>query len=454
MTLVNNRSNRFEACALLAILISATMLAACSKSVTNGATASTETLSAAAQLGQKIFFDTALSVSGKQSCSTCHVPTRAFAGDDNLSVPLGGPNMDLPGFRNAPSLMYASFTPAFFFASDGTPTGGFMRDGREASLATQAQGPFLRPFEMANSSPDEVIQRLESRPYLQDFINLYGAAVLNDSTTALADMGAAIAAFEKEAVVFHPFSSKFDFFQQGLVQLTSLELNGLRLYNDPTRGNCAACHPSTGVNGLPPLFTDFTYDDLGVPRNTNIAANDDSTALSYVPQNGTDGIHLYYDQGLCGPLRVDLDGNTSGLCGAFKVPTLRNIALTAPYFHNGQFNTLQNVLSFYVTRDTDPSHWYPTDVSGSVTKFDDLEALYGGQFVINRDVIGSDAGYVGNVNTLEIPYNRHLGDAPSLNSDEITAVIAFLCTLTDGYDLAHPENYSLPAQCPQTTASL
>src|SRR6185312_225354 len=106
-------------------------------------------LSAAALLGQKIFSDTALSVSGRQSCATCHVAQYAFTADPTLAGPdhglpvaLGGPDMDQPGVRNTPSLMYLSYAPAFFFDADGDPNGGFFRDGRAATLAEQAIDPF------------------------------------------------------------------------------------------------------------------------------------------------------------------------------------------------------------------------------------------------------------------------------------------------------------------------
>jgi cytochrome c peroxidase len=129
------------------------------------------------------------------------------------------------------------------------------------------------------------------------------------------------------------------------------------------------------------------------------------------------------------------------------VPTLRNVAVTAPYFHNGRFTTLKDAIGFYVRRDTNPEEWYPTAADGSVTKFDDLPAAYGGQFVVKAGVVGSDAGYVGNVNTGEIPYNRSIGDKPALSTDEIDDVVTFLCTLTDGFDPARPTAQVLPAQC-------
>ncbi len=216
----------------------------------------TPALSAGAKLGEQIFEDKALSVSGKQSCATCHVAAYAFAADPSdegpdhgLPVPLGGPNMDEPGFRNAPSLMYASFAPAFYFDSDGGPNGGFFRDGRAATLADQAIQPFITRFEMANPDAASVIERLKGRPYLADFTALYGAEVLNDPDTALQRMGQALAAFETESVDFHPFTSKYDYWLKGQATLTTQEQRGLALFNNPTKGNCSACHPSTRATG-------------------------------------------------------------------------------------------------------------------------------------------------------------------------------------------------------------
>lgn len=418
----------------------------------------TPSMSAAARLGQKIFSDAALSASGTQSCASCHVSASAFAEDASSTgvdhgspVPLGGARMDQGGFRNTPSLMYTSLTPAFRFDADGGPTGGFFRDGRAATLADQAVLPFTTSFEMANPNAAAVVARLRTRPYLVDFVALYGDAALDDPDTALARMGSALAAFESEEPTFNPFSSKFDAYQAGQATLTAQELNGMALFNNATKGNCAACHPATSADGTtPPMFTDYSYDNLGVPRNPLIAANGASPA-GYVPVNSTDGIQGYYDLGVCGPFRpqtVDL----AAYCGQFKVPTLRNIAVTAPYFHNGRFTTLKDAIGFYVRRDTNPEEWYPTDADGNVTKFDDLPASYGGQFVVKAGVAGSDAGYLGNVNTSEIPYNRRIGDAPALSPAEIDDVITFLCTLTDGYDPAHPGAQGLPAQCVAATS--
>jgi cytochrome c peroxidase len=430
-------------------------LAACGGGSSNASSPSDTGPLAAAHLGSQIFGDTALSESGQQSCATCHLARYAFTEDPTASGPdhglpvaIGGPDMNLPGFRNTPSLLYLSFSPNFYFASDGSPNGGFFRDGRAATLTDQAMAPFLNPNEMANADAAAVIVKLKTRPYLAEFEALYGTAVLSDPDTALQRMGAAVAAFESEDEQFRPFTSKYDAWREGQASLTAQEQLGLALFNDPSKGNCAACHPSSSADGTTaPLFTDFSYDNLGVPRNYLIPANSAATAPGYTPVNSNDGLQTFYDLGICGPFRNNSGLNLSGVCGQFKVPTLRNIALTAPYFHNGRFTTLKDAIGFYVRRDTNPEQFYPTSAEGMVTKFDDLPAAYGGQFVVQAGVPGSDAGYVGNVNTSEIPYNRHIGDAPALDADEINDVIAFLCTLTDGYDPNHPESLTLPAQC-------
>jgi len=443
----------------IAILLAA-CLAGCgggggsaTSSPAGGSGGTATTLSAAATLGQKIFNDATLSASGMQSCASCHVTTFAFAEDASASgvdggspVPLGGASMNQTGFRNTPSLMYAALIPAFYVGSDGGPNGGFFRDGRAATLAAQAVLPFTTSFEMANADASAVIARLRTRPYFADFQALYGSAVLDDPTTALARMGSALAAFEKEDPSFAPFTSKYDWFQKGQAQLTAQEQRGLGLFNNATKGNCSACHPSTSADGAtPPMFTDFSYDNLGIPRNPLIPANGASPPAD-TPANSDDGVQTYYDLGVCGPFR-EQTLNFFSHCGQFKVPTLRNIAVTAPYFHNGRFTTLKDAIGFYVRRDTNPEEWYPMNPDGTVTKFDDLPAIYGGQFKVTPGVVGSDAGYLGNVNTSEIPYNRLIGDTPALSVDEIDDVITFLCTLTDGYDPAHPTAQVLPAQC-------
>ena len=358
--------------------------------------------SPAAALGEKIFSDASLSASGRMSCATCHDPATAHATNDPAQVvPSGGAALDVPGFRNAPSLRYLNLTPAFFFDSEGTPTGGFNRDGRANTLIDQAQRPFLAAHEMANVTAAAVVDKLRNASYADEFRRAFGAGIFDTPDAAFDRMRFALARYQLEDVEFHSFDSKYDLFLAGKVAFTDRELQGLALFNNPVKGNCAACHPSArGADGSPPLFTDFTYDNVGVPRNPEIAANSDPA---------------YFDLGLCGPFRTDL-ANRTELCGAFKVPTLRNVAVTAPYFHNGRFATLRDVVAFYVRRDTNPEEWYPLASDGTVRKFDDLPPAY-------RP----------NVNTTEVPYNRHLGDAPALSQAEIDLVVEFLQTLTDGY---------------------
>lgn len=377
------------------------LLVVCMLSACGGGSgeAQEERLSAVAALGETIFSDQSLSASGRQSCASCHDPVNAHAQSNDLSVQLGGANLDQPGFRAVPSLRYLNLTPAFSFAADGAPTGGFDRDGRAQTLAEQAQRPFLAPHEMANASKAEVIERLKRASYAEEFRKVFGAAIFDDADDAFDRVVFALQQYQKEDPEFHPFDSKYDQFLAGKVQLSAAELRGLALFNNPAKGNCAACHPSArGADGSPPLFTDFTVDNLGVPRNTQIAATADAG---------------YFDLGLCGPDRTDLTTRTE-LCGAFKVPTLRNAATRKVFFHNGRFKSLREVLGFYVRRDTNPEEWYPVE-GGVVQKFNDLPSAYRA-----------------NVNTSETPYNRQPGMAPALSADEIDDVIQFLGTLNDG----------------------
>ena len=472
----NNNKARAHALAPAAAMAAAiATLSACGGgSSTDAPPPTVQPLSAAAVAGEALFNDKSLSASGQQSCATCHVKSRAFtadpAVDKGLPVPLGGRNMDEPGFRNAPSLMYAAFTPAFSI-DDGTASGGFFRDGRASSLAAQAVQPFVNPFEMANQDAAEVLSRLQSSAAtLQKFVAAYGTPVLDDPAATMTAIGAAIAAYETEDVdEFEPFTSKFDYYVDGKVQLTARELNGLALFNNPGKGNCTSCHPSVHQEFTNrALFTDFSYDNIGIPRNWNIPANAANPVnpftgllLSYMltPVNvPADAEYAYYDLGLCGPFvsdpqdagaRPDLVRLTP-TCGAFKVPTLRNVALTAPYFHNGIFPDLHKAVEWYVTRDinnntannpapmTNPyqavgTFYTAADGTPDLYQYNDLPALL-------------DA----NVNAGEVPYTAPQalgGNAPTLNAQEIDDLVAFLCTLTDGFDPNNPSAYNVPAQC-------
>ncbi len=402
----NNKLSSGQALSRLGAAVLTLALVACSggggSATPAAATPPVDTgLSQAAQLGEKIFKDVTLSASGKQSCASCHSPDKAHGPVGNLSAELGGPNGDTQGFRAAPSLRYLNQTPAFFFDKEGTPTGGFNRDGRAQSLAEQAERPFLAPHEMANASKDEVVARLRKAGYAEQFRRQFGAAIFDNAEQAFGRITFALQQYQKEDPEFHPFDSKYDQFLAGKVKLADAELRGLALFNDTSKGNCIGCHASMrGTDGAPPLFTDFTYDNLGVPRNPRLKATADPA---------------YFDLGLCGPDRADLAARAD-LCGAFKVPTLRNVATRKTFFHNGAFDNLKDVVAFYVRRDTSPEEWYPLGADGRVDKFNDLPEQYRG-----------------NVNVSEVPYNRKPGMAPALSPAEIDDVVQFLGTLTDGY---------------------
>lgn len=379
-------------------LLCASLLSACGGGASG---ASSAAMSPAAALGQLIFHDSSLSASGRLSCASCHDPSIGHASPFTTPVALGGVNLDQPGLRNPPAIRYLKFNGAFKFDVDGTPMGGFFWDGRVNSLAEQAKGPLLSAAEMANTRVADVIAKLQSASYADQFKAVFGADIFNNPEAAFERMAYALERYQIEDTDFAPFSSKFDAVNAGKASFTEEEIKGLAWFNRADKGNCAACHPSTKPDSAPAaLFTDFTYDSLGVPRNPNIASNANAS---------------FFDKGLCGPLRVDLSSRAD-LCGAFKVPSLRNVALRKRFFHNGQFGSLQDVVTFYVTRDTSPSVWYPLDLLGNPLVYNDLP-------LAERS----------NVNVTEGPYNRLLGQAPALNSQEIRELIAFLRTLSDGY---------------------
>jgi len=366
-------------------------------------------------LGKMMFFDPSLSGSGKMSCASCHSPANAFGPPNGLAVQLGGLHLDRQGARAVPSLSYVlNRTPVWTHVkaaalaervedSDNSPIGGFGWDGRFDHLRDQAMFPMFDPAEMANASVQAVADKLERAPYAARFKALFGANVFADPGKAVAAATSAIERYELDDPAFHPYTSKFDYYLDGKVQLTAQELRGMKLFDDPQRGNCASCHiDQPGVNGAHPLFTDYSFEALGVPRNHELRAT---------------GNPDYYDMGLCGPLRQDQAAKQHPeYCGLFKTPTLRNTATRHVFFHNGRFHTLKDALRFYVERDTDPGKWYSKDRHGKVVKFDDLPPaarIY--------------------VDTRDAPLTLKQGDKPFWNERDIDDVAAFLATLDDGY---------------------
>jgi cytochrome c peroxidase len=212
----------------------------------------------------------------------------------------------------------------------------------------------------------------------------------------------ALSRFQTEEPSFHPYDSKYDAYLAGKAELSPAEQRGLKLFEDPLKGNCSSCHlDRISRDGLyRPAFTDYQFEALAVPRNRDLPVNSDPN---------------FNDLGLCGPMRTDYT-DAAAYCGLFKTPTLRNVATRKVFFHNGVFRSLEQVLHFYVERESDPARWYPKLPSGEIDRYDDLPVQYRG-----------------NVDMVDAPYDRKPGETPALNESEITDIIAFLGTLNDGY---------------------
>jgi cytochrome c peroxidase len=367
-------------------------------------------LSAVAALGKAIFLDPSLSSSGQLSCASCHSPAHAYGPPNGLAVQMGGRSLDRQGLRAVPSLRYVlNRTPIWnkvFIANpverilegDESPVGGLGWDGRFASLREQAAFALLAANEMGNADPTEVGTKLQRAAYAEQFRRVFGASVFDDPKLAYRQALIAIERFELEDPSFHPYSSKYDDYLEGRASLSARELRGLALFDDPKGGNCASCHlDRKGADGSHPLFTNYQFEALGVPRNPEITANRQ-------PE--------HYDKGVCGPLRLD-QSEQQAYCGMFKTPTLRNVATRGVFFHNGRFHTLKDALRFYVQRDTNPRLWYPLAAAG-IEKFDDLPA-----------------SLRANVDVIDEPLTRHEGAAPVWTDADIDDVISFLQTLSD-----------------------
>ena len=228
-----------------------------------------------------------LSVNGSISCAFCHVPTDGYADPKPVSLGVGGKR----GGRNAPPVLNAAYFPLQFW------------DGRAGSLEEQALGPLTNPVEMANPNDRSIVMRLRRiREYRIWFMRVYGSPVTIDHVAE------AISAFERTLVT--P-DSPYDRYMMGDKNaLTSSQKRGLALFRGKAR--CAICH-----NGA--LMSDFSYHNLGVPQT--------------------------------GPLRIDVGRyavtHDPADKGKFRTPTLRNVALTAPYMHDGSLGTLKDVVDFY-----------------------------------------------------------------------------------------------------------
>jgi len=358
-------------------------------------------------LGGLLYFDENLSQPAGQSCASCHDPDFAFV-DPDSGIPVSeGVLPNRFGGRNSPSAAYAMYAPIRYFDNgEGLWIGGQFWDSRATGeilgdpLADQALGPFLNPVEMANQNKVQVINNIAQSDYADLFEEVWGMGILNNVDAAYDNVASSIATFERTHY-FAQFNSKYDYYLQkclgnggdpaecalgvgpkakkaGKEVFTPKEWTGLQLFMGENNNDgvlekgegamCAACHiadwttvsdyalpvvsPAWAPAGMvPPMFTDFTYDNLGVPKSTHPLLADANVDLGLGPIVGW-----------------------SSENGKFKVMSLRNIGLTAPYAHNGFFETLLEITHFYNTRDVPGEGWPVAEVSSTVN-FDELGNL-------------------------------------------------------------------------------
>jgi cytochrome c peroxidase len=400
-------------------------------------------------LGKLLFFDSALSVNANQSCAACHAPEVGFTGP--ISEINGGGGVfegSIPGRfgnRKPPTSAYATQAPVFHRdTKSGLFLGGNFWDGRATGerlgspAAEQALGPFLNPLEQGLAAPADVVQRVCNGTYAGLFLQVCGLEACEPASTSAAYdcVGLAISSYEGSDEV-NAFTSKYDYFLAGEATLTRDEQRGLALFKG--KGKCANCHPVKGEPGqrdeattveilagpgpvilaprgdvvttvqpealIRPLFTDFSFDNLGVPRNPENPFYDEPE-FNPMGENWLDlGLGEFLQS------RVDYQQYAYEEFGKQKVPTLRNVdkrpyeGFVKAYGHNGYFKSLKDIVHFYNTRDVLPT----CDLTGTPG----VDCWPAPEVAVN-------------VNRAE------LGDLKLTEADEL-AIVAFLKTLSDGY---------------------
>ncbi len=432
-------------------------------------------------LGKAIFFDPNLSVNGTQSCASCHAPEAGFSGPEAF-VNAGpaiyqGALPNRFGDRKPPAASYAGDSPILHYDADKARWfGGMFWDGRATGwtlgdpLAEQAQGPFLNPLEQAIANPQVLCLKVKKAAYANLFEEVWGAGSLNcarDVKGVYEKIGRSVAAYERSNEV-NPFTSKFDRFWDNAqaagkdvtkiqcpgngmgcgmpgmggggggmggggggmgnwpnrwtnyrnLGLSDVELIGLAMFNDPNRANCASCHSlKPGPQGRP-LFTDFGYDNLGIPKNPE---NPFYAMPAAWNPDGADWV----DPGLSGFLKSAGLPYDSEL-GKHKVPTMRNVDLrpsedfVKAYGHNGYFKSLEDIVFFY--------HWRAAMDSGCMNG--GCEGMGEGCGEMGGGMGGCE-GMATMFPEPELDRNRVVMDMfPRMQVDNL---VAFLKTLSDGY---------------------
>ena len=406
--------------------------------------AATPTLTTIEQLGKALYFDQSLSKNGNQSCATCHDPVVGYTGPVSAINAHGavypGSVPTLFGNRKPPSAAYAGESSSLHYdPSLGGWSGGMFWDGRADGsalgdpLAEQAKGPFLNPLEQGLVSAEELCSKVKAGKYVSLFENVWGAGSLNCAEAGLVydRIGISIAAYERSTEV-NPYNSKFDLFwdkarskrldvtrinlsnwtRYRKLGFSDTELYGLAMFNDPTSANCASCHSlAPGSKGYP-LFTDYSYDNLGVPRNqenpfySNLASN--PAGASWV------------DYGLGGYLESAQPNHAAQEMGKMKVPTLRNVDkrpsvdFVKAYGHNGYFKSLSDVVRFYAMRGMNGMGGGGMGGGG----------MGGG---------GMGGGMCGGMMFPEPEVNANLATLNHFRCADQSYILTFLKTLSDGY---------------------
>ncbi len=290
------------------------------------------------ELGKKLYFDTALSLNGTLSCATCHSPMTGFVDMrpyKNGAIVALGDDGHSKGNRNVPTAGYAAFSPTFHFDEKQKEwTGGQFWDGRADTLSEQAGGPPLNPVEMNMPNKQAVIDRLKAKPFYQKaFVQTYGQDIFDNTEKAYTAMTDAIEAFEKSQD-FSPFDSKYDRFLKDEYELEVLEDLGMTLFFSNDNVSCSNCHKLFPEGNKQETFTNFQYRNIGTPKNLELIK------MNNLGDN-------YVDKGLAENSKLKDQPNLKELEGKFKTPTLRNVAVTGPYMHNGVFKHLRTVVEFY-----------------------------------------------------------------------------------------------------------
>jgi cytochrome c peroxidase len=371
-----------------------------------------------AGVGRLIFFDKNLSTPPGQACSACHDPKTGFT-DPERGLPVSrGVLTDRLGSRNAQSVAYAAYSPSLHYDKTLRPgimeplyVGGFFWDGRAKTLEDQVKEPFVNPLEMHNPDSSAVVRSVRTAAYAAALGKACGLVSLDDSGAVFDCVAKALSAYLRSPEV-NPFTSKFDHWQAGRATLSTAEKRGLELFTG--KAKCKNCHSVEPVVDGKPLFTNFGHQNTGVPRNPDLPYYRLSSELNPAGRN-------FIDRGLGDALRKAgvAEEDAAREDGKFKIPSLRNCAVTPPYMHNGLFKTLREVVVFNNTRDI--ADWPAPEVPQTVHRH--VSARHGAH---KHGAAPEAGGHHGRVE--EGTFGR-LG----LNDGEIDDIVAFLETLTDGY---------------------